>query len=111
MVLTNDEGDRILSGKEQVYSMDDIVSKLGLSKSTLERWRRNGVTHPQSTITKNNLFSDISKRKNIQSLIGQGFGYEDEDDINTFPAPDFYLGRSPRWKHSTIRQWMINNSK
>ena len=40
MVLTNEEADRILSGKEKAYTIDELVSLLGISKSTIERWRR-----------------------------------------------------------------------
>ena len=36
MVLTNEEADRILSGKEKAYTIDELVSLLGISKARLK---------------------------------------------------------------------------
>ena len=86
MVLTDDEANNILLNTEPIYSMNEIASKLVISRSTIERW------YKKSSLEVNEFIKD-------------------EDAIKNFPKPDFHLGSSPRWKHSTIKKWLINNSK
>ncbi len=118
MVLTNEEADRILSGKEKAYTIDELVSLLGISKSTIERWRRDAQSQRfgSTGLGLTTAGSVLAKHSAIKSsLRNRGFGLPsfDDDDESTvpFPEPDFHIGRSPRWRHSTIRKWMVDSSK
>jgi len=113
MVLTNEEADRILSGKEKAYTIDELVSLLGISKSTIERWRRDAQRLGSMGVglTVGSVVANHSAIKS--SLRNRSFGLPTFDDESTvpFPEPDFHIGRSPRWRHSTIRKWMVDSSK
>ena len=111
MVLTNEEADRILSGKEKAYTIDELVSLLGISKSTIERWRRDS----QSQGLGLNLGSVVANNSVIgKTMRDRGYGLSNFNDVEStvpFPMPDFHIGRSPRWRHSTIRKWMVDSSR
>lgn len=111
MVLTNEEADRILSGKEKAYTIDELVSLLGISKSTIERWRRDS----QSQGLGLNLGSVVANNSVIgKTMRDRGYGlsnFNDDESTVPFPMPDFHIGRSPRWRHSTIRKWMVDSSR
>ncbi len=114
MVLTNEEADRILSGKEKAYTIDELVSLLGISKSTIERWRRDAQRLGSMGVGLT-VGSVVAKHSAIRnSLRNRSFGlptFDDDESTVPFPEPDFHIGRSPRWRHSTIRKWMVDSSK
>ena len=111
MVLTNEEADRILSGKEKAYTIDELVSLLGISMSTIERWRRDsqsqGLGLNIGSVVANNSLIGKTVRDRSYGLSN----FNDDESTVPFPMPDFHIGRSPRWRHSTIRKWMVDSSR
>lgn len=84
-----EEARKVVRGEDRLLGIDELVERLGISRSTLNRW----VKNPK---TKNNINS-FSKNFSINSF-----------EINPFPEPVTYLGSSPRWLESSIVKWLIH---
>ena len=82
----------IVDGKVELLGVEEIVSRLGVSRSTLERWIRNG----RSSIVDSSEFSDA-----LANFV---------EGKTNFPAPDVYIGASPKWIKETVVKWMMRNS-
>lgn len=73
---------KIVDGEVDLMGIEEIVSRLGVSRSTLERWiRKERSLGSQSTL------SDMGYKTN-------------------FPRPDLYIGASPRWMKTTVVDWL-----
>jgi predicted DNA-binding transcriptional regulator AlpA len=77
---------KIVDGDVELMSIEEIVSRLGVSRSTLERW--------------------IRKERSLgsQSILG------DMIDKTNFPRPDLYIGASPKWMKTTVVDWLQKQS-
>lgn len=67
--------------KDSFLSADDICTKLSVSKSTFDRWRRN---ESLSYLTDNNA-------------------------LTPFPQPALKVGGSDRWNADAVNAWLIEN--
>lgn len=105
----------LLDKKIQLYSRKDIQEILNISKSTLDRWIRNGKPEDfsigllqKSRIERTSLFtqrrSTYFDRNDIDNT-------DEDDEMIVFPSPDLYIGRSPRWIKQTIATWLIEFNK
>jgi predicted DNA-binding transcriptional regulator AlpA len=56
-----------------------VCSRLSISRVTLDRWRRNAGKEPVATRA---------------------------GPLTQFPKPDVRIGKSSRWKASTLAQWL-----
>lgn len=83
----------ILRGEVELLGVEEIVSKLGVSRNTFERWVRNGRI-AGSSMTNN--FQDIHANLTEGNII--------------FPQPDIYIGKSPRWDLKTVAKWLSSNA-
>jgi len=92
--------DDLLSGKAILYSMSDIQKKLSISRSTLNRWIKNGENRISTLLEVTNYLShDFGKLSSLSD--------DDEEDTTTvFPQPDLYIGNSPRWSRETVKNWL-----
>lgn len=86
MVLDRSLASAIVDGKVELLGVDEIVDRLGVSRSTLERWVRNGKAA-----------SAVSFVDRVSSRLG-------------FPEPDIYIGNSPKWTKDTVVTWLLANS-
>lgn len=101
----------LLEKKIQLYSRKDIQEILNISKSTLDRWIRNGKPEELSLEESSNL-GIIFKKRDSMTLKNYIENNTDEDDeMIIFPTPDLYIGRSPRWIKQTIATWLIDFNK
>jgi predicted DNA-binding transcriptional regulator AlpA len=82
----------IVEGKVELLGVDEIVSRLGVSRSTLERWIRN---------TRASLTGGGDVAGALASFVEGKTG---------FPPPDVYIGASPRWIKETVVKWVMTNS-
>ncbi len=104
--------DNLLDGKVVLYSMSDIQKKLSISRSTLNRWINNGskVNPSIDWLSKNIKHSLFDRAAYSASL--SAFQENDEEDVSlTFPAPDLYIGNSPRWARETVKKWILDSQK
>lgn len=86
MVLDRSLASAIVDGKVELLGVDEIVDRLGVSRSTLERWVRNGKAA-----------AAVSFVDRVSSRLG-------------FPEPDIYIGNSPKWTKDTVVTWLLANS-
>lgn len=91
--------DDLLNGKVILYSMSDIQKILSISRSTLNRWIKNG---------ENRYFLDLGILKTPSNTQEQG---DEEDTTTIFPEADLYIGNSPRWSKDTVKKWILESQK
>lgn len=77
--------DRIATGKATLLGVDDICVRLGISRSTFDRWVRNGVGNGSS---------------------GNTLATE---SVISFPPPDIRIGKSLKWEFETFKTWLRAN--
>jgi len=94
---TNDIVEQIANGTAQLLSADEICKRLEISRSTFDRWVKNG-----SPLT----IDSLKLPRPAKSIFNRG---EAEDNNLTFPPPDIRIGNSPRWAMSTFKKWLTDN--
>lgn len=88
---------RVVRGEDRLIGIDELVERLGISRSTLNRWvKRPGLT---GYVLKQTQDFDKNLLKNMQ---------KDSLGSNPFPEPATYLGSSPRWLESSVVKWLVN---
>lgn len=85
--------DQIARGTATLLSAEDICTRLSVSRSTFDRWVKNGSTQY------------IGRKPPVHSMIRS----RDEDTLIEFPAPDIRIGNSPRWSIDTFKDWLLKN--
>lgn len=117
----NDIVDRIANGQAELLGIDDICKRLGVSRTTLDRWVQNGrsVGHGSG-------LTAFNQESNLQNTIRKGLGSrgfigdlaltsslldESSSDKTVFPEPDIRIGNSPKWEMSTFKKWLRSNAK
>ncbi len=86
--------DRIAEGEATLLGVEDICTRIGVSRTTFDRWVRNGGGKPGGSL----------------AVFG-GTGFDDltgsfrEGNIS-FPPPDIRIGNSPRWEIETFKAWL-----
>ncbi len=99
--------DRIASGQATLLGIEDICTRLGVSRTTFDRWVRNGsggAGGGQITVAGQvvkSLFNvsnaDLDRAINMT-----------EGSIS-FPPPDIRIGNSPKWEIETFKRWLQAN--
>lgn len=99
MNATNDDLiNQIAEGKAILLSADDICSRLSVSRSTFDRWVRNGAPFSvKDSLLNEPEFSFTERRLN------------QEDGKLSFPPADIRIGNSPRWSLNTFKSWLAKN--
>ena len=82
----------IVNGEVELLGIEEIVKRLGVSRSTLERWVRNSRISVAGQGTLADMTANILHGK------------------TNFPAPDLYIGASPKWTKDKVIKWLMNNS-
>jgi len=99
--------EKIANGKAQLLGIEDICSRIGVSRTTFDRWVRNGGYD-----------KNISGTKTLQEIaIGSILGKNDpflnnvfSSDSIKFPPPDIRIGNSPKWEMETFKTWLRTNT-
>ena len=106
--------DRIAAGKATLLGIDDICTRIGVSRTTFDRWVRNGSG-------KGGLLSGVkTMAASIETSLGIGEGLgaftrmTDQAENFTdggisFPPPDIRIGNSPKWELETFKRWLQSN--
>ncbi|WP_338187815.1 hypothetical protein [Thalassospira tepidiphila] len=99
--------DDIVSGSAILLSADDICQRLSISRSTFDRWVKNGQPIKE-------MIAEFrrDKDKNL-SRAGKLLNHMQRSDIDrsitSFPPPDIRIGGSPRWSADTLKKWLSLN--
>lgn len=94
----------IMNGSIQMLTAEDIARKLNISVELFHKWVSNG--NPKYKKSQNSYSSLVDAlRQYGQPPIVKAF-YEMDEEKNTFPSPDFYLGNHPRWLDETLKNWL-----
>ncbi|KHT34441.1 helix-turn-helix transcriptional regulator [Pectobacterium carotovorum] len=116
--------DRIADGEATLLGIDEICKRLDISRSTLERWVRNGskssnrLKELAEGMMKNGAGLPTSMRTTPVTG-GMGLTVTDclldidrssSDNSIVFPAPDIKIGQSPKWELQTFKNWLSKNS-
>jgi len=94
--------DRIATGKATLLGIDDICTRLGISRTTFDRWVRNGSK---------SLADKVGILKKNSDLITKLRDNEENrtDGAISFPPPDIRIGNSPKWELETFKRWLKAN--
>jgi predicted DNA-binding transcriptional regulator AlpA len=94
--------DRIADGEAILLGVEDICKRIGVSRTTFDRWVRNGggSTGPRTAAE---VFGTAGLASRSLSDLQGG-------DSNTiFPPPDIRIGNSPKWEIETFKKWLRAN--
>lgn len=111
--------DRIANGTAELLGIDDICKRLGVSRTTLDRWVQNGRSKKldvglglpdlmpgnpfRESLLRTSGIGDLSMRSSVLD--------ESSSDKTVFPEPDIRIGNSPKWEMSTFKEWLKSNAK
>ena len=87
--------------KTTLLSADDICSRLSVSRSTLDRWRK--LTGTPSPFSAGGFQTQVNIGARSPSDIGDDVG------LTPFPQPAMNVGGSPRWSADDVNTWLIAN--
>lgn len=89
--------------KTSFLSAEDICSKLSVSRSTFDRWRRiNSPFGLSGSVFQTKVLADMPSPFEIESE-GEGVG------LTPFPEPALNVGGSPRWDADDVNAWLVEN--
>lgn len=124
-MMTNDLYSKIVAGEVQLLTAEDIGARLGVSRTTFDRWVRNsstktegglaalarhGIAAPSASEFQRTVAIDMAPPAGQASGgLGDAFINMTEGKIE-FPQPDVRIGRSPRWTFETVVAWLEKNS-
>lgn len=88
-----------------LYSINQVCEKLGVSRSTLDRWRGVSKTPGASrALGVSSTGQTVSQR--LRAALDAT-----APASPAFPEPDTYLNDSPRWTIQTLNKWVNANSR
>ncbi|WP_434717190.1 hypothetical protein P5X00_40055 (plasmid) [Paraburkholderia sp. A2RO-4L] len=93
----NDLVDRIATGQATLLGVDEICTRLGVHRSTFDRWVKNGTGKNAQAISKGSNM--------LLAMLGSG------ESSMSFPPPDIRIGNSPKWELETFKKWLRANAK
>ncbi|WP_413208482.1 helix-turn-helix domain-containing protein [Rhodospirillum sp. A1_3_36] len=103
---------KIASGEAVLLTADQISNRLGISRSTFDRWVRNSSKKNTPNTEKNTEIGTFSPG-GFQMTVGSRMRTLEEiqsnDDEASFPEHDIRIGKSPRWLLETFEKWIQNN--
>lgn len=100
----NDIVERIANGQAQLLGIEDICTRLGISRTTFDRWVKNGGGRTGRTV------GEI-----MASHVGVGSLFDPAESLGEgaikFPPPDIRIGNSPKWEMETFKRWLRENAR
>lgn len=83
-------------GTATLLTADQICERIGVSRSTFDRWVRNGEGRGLA---------------GAGQMVMLDAGANLTEDALRFPPPDIRIGNSPRWELETFKKWLLLNVK
>ncbi|QGA36511.1 hypothetical protein GAS19_01660 [Burkholderia glumae] len=93
----NDVVNRIATGQATLLTADQICERIGVSRSTFDRWVRNGEGR------------GLASGSSLAAMLDAGANFT--EGTLRFPPPDIRIGNSPRWELETFKKWLLLNVK
>ncbi|MBI0331733.1 helix-turn-helix transcriptional regulator [Burkholderia plantarii] len=93
----NDVVNRIATGQATLLTADQICERIGVSRSTFDRWVRNGEGRASASVS------------SLAAMLDAGVNFA--EGTLRFPPPDIRIGNSPRWELETFKKWLLLNVK
>lgn len=128
-MVTNELYSKIVAGEVRLLTAEEICTRLGVSRTTFDRWVRNSSTRTDGGL------SALSRQGSLTSptiagvhrAVGTGLSDASagigalgaalsDGALNMvegkieFPQPDVRIGKSPRWTFETVVAWLEKNS-
>lgn len=127
--MANELYSKIVAGEVRLLTAEDICARLGVSRTTFDRWVRNSLPRAEGglgAIARQGL-PLTTPAGLLQHVVGMGLsdasggvaplgGALSDGTLNMtegkieFPQPDVRIGRSPRWTFETVVAWLEKNS-
>ena len=106
----NDLVNRIANGEATLLGVEDICKRLGVSRSTFERWVRNGGGKAAGGVSVAAVAASLVMGQAARSMQGLIDGADNATEGSlTFPPPDIRIGNSPKWELATFKRWLAAN--
>lgn len=87
--------------KTSFLSADDICTRLSVSRSTLDRWRKiSGTPSP---------FGAEGFQSKVNTTTRTVMDVENDAGLTPFPQPTLNVGGSPRWSVEDVNAWLVSN--
>lgn len=109
----NDIVNRIANGQATLLGIEDICTRLGISRTTFDRWVRNGGVKPAPLTAAERARRGVlgaGLGVNLGSSLGDLSANSTEGNIK-FPPPDIRIGNSPKWEMETFKRWLTENAQ
>ena len=91
-----------------LLGIDEICQRLGISRTTFDRWVKNG--NKQRTASSTHLLEHGGKeQEGLPRIVELMSLAQDGVAIITFRPPDIRIGNSPKWEIATLKEWLANN--
>jgi len=87
--------------KTTFLSADDICTRLSVSRSTFDRWRK--ISGTPSTFGAGKFQSQVNPTKRTAADV------EDDAGLTPFPHATLNVGGSPRWSVEDVNAWLVSN--
>ena len=89
--------EKVLRGEIELLGIEEIATRLSVSRPTLERWIRNGKKTTSLAV-----HYDAGSYGDFKGNFFEG-------NI-CFPPPDIVIGKSPKWALATVAKWLVENA-
>jgi hypothetical protein len=92
--------------KSVFFSAEDICTRLSVSRSTFDRWRRPGAGR-QSPFGPSGGFQQTvnTTMRTLEDIENE----QDDALLSKFPEPTLNVGGQPRWSAEAVNGWLIDN--
>lgn len=87
--------------KTTFLSADDICTRLSVSRSTFDRWRK--ISAPPSTLEAGRF------QNKVKPTIRTGADAQEDAGLTPFPQATLNVGGSPRWSVEDVNAWLLSN--
>lgn len=89
--------------KTVLLSADEICARLGVSRSTFDRWRKINPSAKSPFGEAGGFQTKVQTELRIAANFDDGLG------LTPFPEPSLNVGGSPRWDANDINAWLMEN--
>lgn len=87
--------------KTTFLSADDICTRLSVSRSTFDRWRK--ISGTPTTFRAGGVHINESPTRQTVAEVG------DDAGLTPFPQATLNVGGSPRWSVEDVNAWLVSN--